>query len=332
MAHDRDDWRTEFQGFRVILDFRNLRRVNLWRQLFAGHAEFRRDESGRIKVDFLIDGRHDAHHEEFLDNFGCRVAHLGREVLDGNRLRQFDVFRMCNLDLRRLLAALVVAALAAAVIAIAAKAVVVAVAVIALVAAIAAVIAVIAAVAMVAAAIRIVIAAIAVIAVGRTAVVIVVVRGCRAVPTIIIVVIAVLVTVGIAAVCLIAMVGVILLVVHLRLLHLSVCFLRLFRLGSRLILRGRSLRCGLCGLRLFALALRQGMFDGRALFFADAGEIIRSLEFIALEDIENYFAIRVELFGELKNSVFGHESTPGYYFILMAPSSAHAVFSQSPHP
>ena len=76
--------------------------------------------------------------------------------------------------------------------------------------------------------------------------------------------------------------------------------------GLRLLgalLRRLSGRC-LC-LRLGALIV-QRIFDGRALFFADAREIIGSLELVAFEDIQNDFAIRVELFGELVNSVFGH--------------------------
>ncbi len=99
MAHDRDDWRTELQALRIVLDFRNLRRIDIRRQLLAGNAELGRDECGRIEVDFLIDGRHDAHHEELLDDFGSRAAHLRREVFDCDGLRQLDVLRTCNLDL-----------------------------------------------------------------------------------------------------------------------------------------------------------------------------------------------------------------------------------------
>ena len=115
MAHDRDDWRTELQALRIVLDFRNLRRIDIRRQLLAGDAELGRDERGRIEVDFLVDRRHDAHHEELFDDFGSRAAHLRREVFDCDGLRQLDVLRTCNLDLWcRLLAAIAAVVLAAA--------------------------------------------------------------------------------------------------------------------------------------------------------------------------------------------------------------------------
>ena len=279
MAHDRDDRRAELQRLRIILDFRDLRRVYLWRQLFARHAEFGSHEGGRIKVDFLVDRRHDAHHEELLDDFSGRVAHLGREVLDGNRLRQIDVLRMRDLDLRRLLAAaLVVAAPAVAIAAEAVRAVVPAAAPIAAVVAVAA--AVIAIVA-----IRVARAAVAM--TTRVAAVAIVAAGIAA--AVMAAVIAVIAAVAIAAA-----------VVRLGSLRLLGALLR--RLCGRLLSR-LSGRC-LC-LRLGALIV-QRILDGRALFFADAREIIGSLELVAFEDIQNDFAIRVELFGELVNSVFGH--------------------------
>ena len=292
MAHDRDDRRAELQRLRIILDFRDLRRVYLWRQLFARHAEFGSHEGGRIKVDFLVDRRHDAHHEELLDDFSGRVAHLGREVLDGNRLLQLDVLRMRDLDLRRLLAAaLVVAAPAVAIAAEAVRAVVPAAAPIAAVVAVAA--AVIAATA-IAVAVAAVIAIVA-IRVARA----VAARRCRAAVAMTTRVAAVaIVAAGIAAAVMAAVIAVIAAVA------IAAAVVRLG--GLRLLgalLRRLSGRC-LC-LRLGALIV-QRILDGRALFFADAREIIGSLELVALEDIQNDFAIRVELFGELVNSVFGH--------------------------
>lgn len=309
MAHDRDDRRAELQRLRIILDFRDLRRVYLWRQLFARHAEFGSHEGGRIKVDFLVDRRHDAHHEELLDDFSGRVAHLGREVLDGDRLRQLDVLRMRDLDLRRLLAAALVVAAAAviAVVAVAAEAVRAVVTTAALIAA-AAVAAVVAVAATVIAAAAIAVAVAAVIAIAAIRVArAVAARRCRAAVAMAARVAAVaIVAAGIAAavmaavIAVIAAVAITAAVVRLSGLRLLGALLRWLcgRLLSRL-----SGRC-LC-LRLGALIV-QRILDGRALFFADAREIIGSLELVALEDIQNDFAIRVELFGELVNSVFGH--------------------------
>ena len=305
MAHDRDDRRTELQRLRVVLDLRNLRRVDLWRQLFARHAEFRSHEGGRIKVDFLVDRRHDAHHEELLDDFRRRVAHLGREVLDGNRLRQLDVLRMRDLDLRCLLAAALVVAAPAVAVVLAAEAVVTVIAVVtaaALVAAtVAAVVAVAAAVIVataIAVAVAAVIAAIAAVIVARA-----VAARSGAIATIMIAVaviaarIAVALVTLIAAVIAVAAAVAVVLLASLRLLGALLC-----RLCGRL-LRSRCCR-SLC-LRLSTL-VAQRILDGRALFFADAREIVGSLELIALEDIQNDFAIRIELFREFVNSVFGH--------------------------
>ena len=312
MAHDRDDRRTELQRLRIILDFRDLRRVYLWRQLFARHAEFGSHEGGRIKVDFLVDRRHDAHHEELLDDFSGRVAHLGREVLDGDRLRQLDVLRMRDLDLRRLLAAALVVAAAAviAVVAVAAEAVraVVAAAALIAAAAVAAVVAVAAAV-IAAAAIAVAVAAVIAIAAIRVARA-VAARRCRAAVAMAARVAAVaIVAAGIAAAVMAAVIAVIAAVTAVAIAAAVVRLGGLRLLGALLRwLCGRLLRwlCGRClCLRLGALIV-QRILDGRALFFADAREIIGSLELVALEDIQNDFAIRVELFGELVNSVFGH--------------------------
>ena len=101
VAHDRNDRRTELQALRVVLDFGDLRRVDVRRQLFARDAKLRRDERGRIEIDFLVDRRHDAHEEQLLDDFRRRAAHLRREVFDGDGFRQLDVLRARDLDLRR---------------------------------------------------------------------------------------------------------------------------------------------------------------------------------------------------------------------------------------
>lgn len=157
MPHDRDDRRAELQGFWIILDLRDFRRIDIGRQFFARHTEFRSHERSRIKIDFLIDCCHDAHHEELLDDFCRRIAHLRSKILDGDRLRQLDVLRTSNLDLRCLLdiAALVVAAAAIA-------AVIAAVAIVAVIAAIALILTAVAAVIAIAAVARSVAAIVAV--------------------------------------------------------------------------------------------------------------------------------------------------------------------------
>lgn len=102
-----------------------------------------------------------------------------------------------------------------------------------------------------------------------------------------------LVTLSAAVAAVIAVV----LLASLRLLGALLC-----RLCGRLL---RSRYCRSLCLRLSTL-VAQRILDGRALFFADAREIVGSLELIALEDIQNDFAIRIELFREFVNSVFGH--------------------------
>ena len=300
MAHDRDDRRAELQRLRVVLDLRDFRRVDLWRQLFARHAEFRSHEGGRIKVDFLVDRRHDAHHEELLDDFRRRVAHLGREVLDGNRLRQLDVLRMRDLDLRCLLAAALVVAAPAVAVVLAAEAVVTVIAVVTAAALVAATVA-----AVVAIAAAVIVATAIAVAVAAVIAAVIVARAVAArsgavatiVATIMIAVAVIAARIAAALVTLIAAVIAVVLLAGLRLLGALLC-----RLCGRL-LRSRCCR-SLC-LRLSAL-VAQRILDGRALFFADTREIVGSLELIALEDIQNDFAIRVELFRELVNSIFGH--------------------------
>ena len=99
VPHDGDDRRAILERLRVVLDLRDQRRVDIRRQFLRRHAELCRDEGCCIVVDLLIDARHDAHQHELLDDVRRRVAHLGREILDGNRLRQLDVLRTCNLCL-----------------------------------------------------------------------------------------------------------------------------------------------------------------------------------------------------------------------------------------
>ena len=297
MAHDRDDRRTELEGFRIIFDFRNFRRINIRRQLLAGHAEFRRDERRRIEVDFLVDCRHDAHHEELLDDFSSRVAHLRGEVLDGNRLRQLDVLRTCDLDLRRLLdiaAAVVAAAPVAAVIAaVAIVPVVAAAAVVALILASAAVPVVAAAAVIAAGAISR--AAIAVAAAAAAA--ITAIAGCRLGTAVLILVLAVAVRrLAMAAGSRCYGLFLIILMMWLSLAALHVLSLRLmfWRRWCLLCLLVRRMSGG------------KGILHRVALIITDTGKVVGSLEMVALQDIQYHFAVCMEFFCQFINPVFGH--------------------------
>ena len=111
MSHDGYDRRTNDERLGIILDLGNLRWIRLGRQFLTSDAEFDGDERRRLIVDFLVDRRHDAHEHELLDDFGRRIAHLARKILDGNALANLDVRRMGDLHFGSLLLlALVVAA------------------------------------------------------------------------------------------------------------------------------------------------------------------------------------------------------------------------------
>ena len=86
MAHDRDDRRAELQRLRIILDFRDLRRVYLWRQLFARHAEFGSYQRRGIEIQLLIDRRHDAQQHQLLDDLARRLADALGQIADGDGL------------------------------------------------------------------------------------------------------------------------------------------------------------------------------------------------------------------------------------------------------
>ena len=90
VTHDGDDRRTSFQGFRCIDDFFDFRRI--FRRGFHGNgdAEFVGNQRSGIEVEFLVDGSHDAAHEELLHDFADIAAHPFGKIFNDNRFRQFD--------------------------------------------------------------------------------------------------------------------------------------------------------------------------------------------------------------------------------------------------
>ena len=90
VTHDGDDRRTGFQGFRGIDDFFDFRRI--FRRSFHGNgdAEFIGNQRGRIKVEFLVDSRHDTSHEELLHDFTDIAAQPFCEIFNDDRFRQFN--------------------------------------------------------------------------------------------------------------------------------------------------------------------------------------------------------------------------------------------------
>ena len=84
VTHDGDDRRTIFERLRIVLDLRDQRRINIRRQFLRCHAELSGDEGRRIVIDLLVDAHHNTHEHELLDDIRCRVAHLGRKILDGD--------------------------------------------------------------------------------------------------------------------------------------------------------------------------------------------------------------------------------------------------------
>ena len=101
VSHDGDDGRTLFERLRIVDDLGDQRRIDIRRQLLGRDAELGGNKGCRVEIDLLIDARHDAHEEQFLDDVGRGVAHLGCEILDGDRLGQLDVLRTGDLDLWR---------------------------------------------------------------------------------------------------------------------------------------------------------------------------------------------------------------------------------------
>ena len=103
VAHDGDDRRTGLEGFRRVDDFFDFRRV--FRRCFLGNgdAEFIGNEGGRIEIQFLVDRRHDAAHEELLHDFADIAAQAFGKVLDDDCFRQFDSRRIILLLLRSFL-------------------------------------------------------------------------------------------------------------------------------------------------------------------------------------------------------------------------------------
>ena len=99
VTHDRNDGRTLLQRLRIVHDLGDQRRIDIRRQFLGGDTELPCHKRCRIEVNLLIDARHDAHEHELFDDVRCGVAHLGCEILDGNRLRQLDVLRPRDLHL-----------------------------------------------------------------------------------------------------------------------------------------------------------------------------------------------------------------------------------------
>ena len=90
VAHDGDDRRTSLEGFRRINDFFDFRRI--FRRCFFrdSDAEFIGNKGRRLKIQFLVDCRHDAAHEKLLHDFAYITAQAFCKVLDDDRFRQFN--------------------------------------------------------------------------------------------------------------------------------------------------------------------------------------------------------------------------------------------------
>ncbi len=97
MAHDCNNRRPRLAVARVVLDTGaqvelhirgggKLRRV----------AEFLDDELGRLLIDGLVDGRHNAELHQRLDDLRAALGHTVGQLADGNRVRDRDLTN--NLD------------------------------------------------------------------------------------------------------------------------------------------------------------------------------------------------------------------------------------------
>ena len=93
VTHDGHDRRTMNQRGRIIFNFRDCRRICFRWQFFHSHAEFAGNQASSVKVDFLIDRRHDAQHHQFLDHFIDFATEFDRQFFDGQRLAHFDMGR-----------------------------------------------------------------------------------------------------------------------------------------------------------------------------------------------------------------------------------------------
>lgn len=91
MAHDRYDWRTQFEILRIIDNLWDFGRIDIWWELLTRNTKFRCHQRCRIKINLLIDGSHNAHHEELLHDICCRIAHLGGQILYSNALWNLDM-------------------------------------------------------------------------------------------------------------------------------------------------------------------------------------------------------------------------------------------------
>ena len=326
MAHDRYDWRTQFKRLRIINNLRNLRRIDIWRQFLAGNTELRRNQRSRIEVDFLIDCSHDPHHEEFLHDICCRVAHLGSQIFYCNALWYLDMLWTSNLNLwrLRLIATAVVASttvvtviteiatIVAVITAIRPTAIAVIVVPVVVIAGIIATVAVITSAVATVAAVAIVIVIAAIARAAAVITVIVVMRSARiAVAAIItssyraifrtgccIMMLAAIVATVIAVIAVIAVIIIVIAAMILAvMIDLLSCWLCLLFLHM-------GCRSRLCFDRRFATL--EMLFQCIPLFIANTAEIIFYLEVLLLQDIQNIFAFLIEFFGQFINPVFGH--------------------------
>ena len=109
VSHYSNNWWTEHKALWIILNFRNLSKINLWWKLFYIYAEFGSHQSSCIKINILINGSHNTHQHKLLDDISGSTANLAGEILYNNGLSYLDILRTGNLHLRSWLLILVVA-------------------------------------------------------------------------------------------------------------------------------------------------------------------------------------------------------------------------------
>ena len=99
VPHNRNHRRAKRQHFRIILNFRDLRRIDLRWQRFRRNTELTGYQGRRIIIDFLIDGSHNPHQEQLFHDFGRRIAHLAGQIFNSNGLTNLDILRPGDLHL-----------------------------------------------------------------------------------------------------------------------------------------------------------------------------------------------------------------------------------------
>ena len=100
VSHDRHHRRPQNKRLRIVLDLRDLRRIDFRRQRFRSDAKLAGHQRRRIIIDLLIDRRHDAHQKQLFHDFGRRVTHLAGQILDRNRLADLNILRTRDLYFR----------------------------------------------------------------------------------------------------------------------------------------------------------------------------------------------------------------------------------------